>query len=461
MREMKFTLFTLVFVLAACSSAVTPAESPIVQEPEPTIETPSEPTVETAAEPVTLRLAVSLTPQELETFQPALTAVDEAHPEFDINLEVIPQQSVVEKINTQLAAGDMPDVFRAQGLQVQQWIRQDAFLDLTALINENNLNTAEFYPGPLEQFVWQDKLYGIPDTAAPEIAFYNKAMFDAAGLDYPTDDWSLEDMRTAAVLLTLDEEGRNPTDPDFDPEAIVQWGWNGSLTYFWQRHLVQPFGGEFCANVDCTLMTFTSPETIEAVQWWADFTHLDHATLYDPFGGSQTGVPGDPFMAKKAAMGYNGFFFVGQLNSSSDIEYDIVQPFADENGNRYTTLSTNGYVISADTEHPEAAWMLVEALTEADFLASTWGEPAHAVPARRTAAESVINLDHAPANQQAIVAAMEYGEVFKPYTSSAFAVYGQTAELFQGMMKGEASVPETLAEIEQIANETLALDRGE
>ncbi|MGD8791239.1 MAG: hypothetical protein PVF47_01700, partial [Anaerolineae bacterium] len=54
-------------------------------------------------EPVTLRLEVSLTPQELATFEPAIQALDEAHPEWVIVLETTPQSGLVEKINTQLA----------------------------------------------------------------------------------------------------------------------------------------------------------------------------------------------------------------------------------------------------------------------------------------------------------------------------------------------------------------------
>jgi multiple sugar transport system substrate-binding protein len=172
------------------------------------------------AAPVTLRLQVSLSPQELKTFQPALEALDEAHPEGDVALETVPQADFSQNLNAQIAAGTLPDVVRVPGLLVQQWLRQGAFLDLTDRLGDADLD--DFYPGPLEQFRWQDKLWGLPDTAAPELVFYNKAMFDAAGLAYPTDDWTFEEMRRAAIQLTLDADGRNPTDSDFDPETIVQ-----------------------------------------------------------------------------------------------------------------------------------------------------------------------------------------------------------------------------------------------
>jgi multiple sugar transport system substrate-binding protein len=435
------TLFALIFLLVACV--------PIQSSPAG------------ADAPVQLRLAVSLTPQELASFQAAVDVLDAAHDEWEIVLEVIPQQSVAEKINTQLAANDLPDVVRSQGLLVQQWLRQGAFLDLTPLIAESKLDLTDFYAGPLAQFQWQEQTWGLPDTAAPDLLFYNKALFDAAGVGYPTDAWTFEDMRQAAIQLTLDDQGRNAADPAFDPTKIVQWGWNGGLTFFWQRHLVRGWGGDFCANADCTLMNFTAPATLEAVNWWVKLVTVDHATLYDPYGGSQTGIPGDPFLAGKAAMGYNGFFAVGQLNSSGAIDYDIAQPLLGADGKRYTPLSTNGYMIAANSEHPQEAWALVQALVEPTFLADTWGKPGHAVPARRSVAAAVINPDQAPQNQAAIVAAMDYGEVFKPYTSSAFAAYGKTAELFTKANKGELPVAEAIQQIEAAANEALAPDRGE
>ena len=413
----------------------------------------------TEAEPTTLRLEVSLTPQELATFQPAIETLDEAHSEWTLVLETTPQSAFVEKINTQLAGSDLPDVVRVQGLFAQQWIRQGAFLEITGRIEESELDLEDFYAGPVEQFRWREALWGLPDTAAPDVVFYNKEMFDAAGLAYPTDDWTYEEMRQAAIQLTRDANGHNPADPNFDPEAIEQWGWNGGLSFFWQRHLVRALGGELCANADCTLMTFTSPETVRAAEWWAALVNQDHAALYDPYSGSQTGVPGDPFLAGKAAMGYNGFFAVGQLNDAGNIDYDIVQPLVGVDGKRYTPLSTNGYVISAGTEHPDEAWTLVQELLDPAFLAETWGAPGHSIPARREAAGAAISPDRKPENQQAILAAMEFGEVFKPHTASAFEVYGRTTDYFLKAMKGEVPVEEALRKIETTANEILSRDR--
>lgn len=82
--------------------------------------------------PARLTLMVAMTPQELATFRPALEALDAAHPEFEVELEPVPQGALPERANARLAAGTLPDVVRVEGLSAQQWIRRGAFLELTA-----------------------------------------------------------------------------------------------------------------------------------------------------------------------------------------------------------------------------------------------------------------------------------------------------------------------------------------
>ena len=417
--------------------------------------------VPTSAEPVALRLQVSLTPEELVTFQPAIEALDVAHPEWEVELETVPQGSEVEKVAADLAAGTLPDVLRVQGLNVQQWIRRSAFVDLDDLIAVDLEGAADFYPGPLEQFTWGGNVWGLPDTASPEVVFYNTAMFDAAGLAYPSEAWTYDDMRAAAITLTLDAASRHPGDAGFDPATIRQWGWNGGLTYFWQNELVRALGGDLCLNDDCTTMSFTDPATAAAIEWWVSLVRDDHAALYDPYGGSQTGVPGDPFLAGAAAMGSNGWFAVGQLNAAGTIDYDVIPPLLGVDGERHTPLSTNGYVISASSAHPAETWALVRALVAPGFLEATWGRPGHAVPARISVAGSAIDAGHPPANQAAVLDAMAVGRVFRPYTASAFAAFGTTVDLFTRLNTGELSLEDGLVRLETAANDALAPDRGQ
>ena len=409
--------------------------------------------------PTRLRLQVSLTPEELASFRPAIAELDAAHPEWVIELEEVPQAAEVERVTSSLAAGSLPDVLRLTGTNVQQWIRRNAFSDLTDRIASAGLDPDDFYPGPVDQFRWNDGLWGLPDTASPEIVYYDRAAFAAAGLETPTDDWTYDDMRAAALALTEDAAGRHPADDGFDPAAVERWGWNGGVTYFWQNPFIEALGGQLCANDDCTEMRFTGQANERAFEWWVTLVRDDGAAPYDPYGGSQTGVPGDPFISGRAAMGSNGSFAIGQLNAAGTIDYDVIPPLVGADGERHTALSTNGYLIAANSPNQEQAWALVQALVAEDFLASTWGRPGHAVPALRSAASSIVNDDHPPANQAAILEAMEVGTVFRPYTANAGAAYGATVDLFRRMNTGELAIPDALAQIEAAANGTLAPDR--
>ncbi len=142
-----------------------------------------------SAAPVTLRLQVGLTPEELATYQPAITALDAAHPEWVIALENVPQASEVEKVTSQLAADDLPDLLRLQGANVQHWIRLRGVRrpdrpDHGGRARPRRLlRRARSTSSAGRNGVW-----GLPDSASPEIVFFDRAAFAAAGIATPTDD---------------------------------------------------------------------------------------------------------------------------------------------------------------------------------------------------------------------------------------------------------------------------------
>jgi multiple sugar transport system substrate-binding protein len=410
-----------------------------------------------ATQPVSLRLGVQMTPQELQTFRPAVERLAAARG-WTIAIEETPQAAFTERLNAQVVAGTLPDVQHVQGLFAQQFIRQNAFLDLSARLDQAAREA--FYPGPLAQFVYGERYWGVPFSAAPDVVFFNTAMFDAAGLAYPDASWTFDRMREAARTLTRDAAGRMPGDAGFDPQTIVQWGWGISPSSIWSRFLLQPLGGETCADADCTTLRLTDPATIAALEWWAEMAQQDFSVPYDPYGGSQTGVPGEPFVAGKAAMSSNGFFAVGQLNAQGGIPYDIAQPLLGRDGRRTTALSVQGFVIAATSASPDAAWELVRELTDGAFMAEAWAKPGHGVPARRDAATTILDPGRPPKSQQAILDALEYAEILRPDTASAFEAFSKTSGLFTQMMKGELSVPDGAARVEQLANQALARDRA-
>jgi multiple sugar transport system substrate-binding protein len=435
-------------------------ETQVVEKEKVVTATPAMPEEEVASadKPVTLRIGINAQAPDSRLRQ-ALTALQERHPEWRLQVEEM-AGGEMQRVPAQIAAGTLPDVVRITGLSAQPWIRQGAFLNLEPLIQASRFDVTDFYPGIADEFRFQGQFYGMPAGVSQEVIFYNKDLFDKAGLPYPTDDWTWEDLRAMARKLTLDKSGKNADDPAFDPNNVVQWGYNtnpGAIAQ-WAHFYVEPFGCDYCANEDCTRLKFTTDICLETLQWWADFVQKDHATLYDPYSGKQTGTPGDPFVSGKVAIGNNGLAVISGLREAAAFEWDIVQPPKGPEGKRVSVFSTNGYVVAANTKHPRESWRLIEELTSPQFLLAefTGGEGGGYVPSRRTAAPGVINaLAAPPENKKAALAALEYGHPFRPNSFGAFEVYGKIIGLTNAAMKGDRPVKDAYAEAEKLANEVL------
>ncbi|MFW6074125.1 MAG: ABC transporter substrate-binding protein [Chloroflexota bacterium] len=408
-----------------------------------------------ADEEVTLRLGVTLTPEVLENFEPALDRIREDHPNWTIELEQTPQDAIVERTNSQIASGELPDVVEVQGLFAQPWIRQEAFLDLSDRFDDD-FSDEDFWSSAVGQFRWEEGIYGVPNIVQPDLVYLNLEMFEEAGIEPPDDDWTFDDLMDLAIDLTLDSEGRTPRDADFDRNDVTQWGLSVTPNNIWTRHYMLPFGADPCANEDCTEVAFSDPDVQEALEWWAELSAEYGAAPSDPYTGNQTGVPGEGFQAGIAAMGINGFFLVGVLNETREIDYDIVEFPTGPAGVKASPLSTNGWTIAADTEHPDEAWELIQELSSNEFLSEAWAEEGHGVPARRASSDAVLTEGGEPANQDAILRTLEYADVFYPNTDGAFEAYSRTTDIFIQMMAGEISVEEGTEQIDEIVNDTLS-----
>ena len=134
---------------------------------------------------------------------------------------------------------------------------------------------------------------------------YNKALFDAAGLDYPTADWTWEDEQAAAEALTDADAG---VYGDFQPVSF----------YEFYKALAQAGGEFFDADGKAT---FNSPEGVAAAEWLTGKPGTVMPTLAD-IGGTpdfDTAL----FTSGKLAMWHNGIWQFTGLNESG-VDYDVV-----------------------------------------------------------------------------------------------------------------------------------------
>ena len=104
------------------------------------------------------------------------------------------------------SGGDMPDVFWMHSNEVQKYMENDILMDLTDRIASSEKLEMDKFPEDIKNlYSWNGKTYAIPKDVDTIALFYNKTMFDEAGLSYPDDSWTWDDFYDAAVKLTKED----------------------------------------------------------------------------------------------------------------------------------------------------------------------------------------------------------------------------------------------------------------
>jgi multiple sugar transport system substrate-binding protein len=130
----------------------------------------------------------------------------ERHPTIRIEAENTTFADYLQKYTTQAAGGSLPDVMYTQFSWAQQLIQADLFVELdTYIANQPDFDLADFTPQSLVSYQFDGKLWGIPYDEGPGNLYYNKDLFDAAGVAYPDDTWTLDRLKEVALQLTSGE----------------------------------------------------------------------------------------------------------------------------------------------------------------------------------------------------------------------------------------------------------------
>ena len=164
-----------------------------------------------------------------------------AHPDIHVTVDVSDWDSYWDKLQTLFAGGTPPDVFAMDAPLYLDWQSRGVLKNLQPYIDATPGFLDGFYPVTLQVYKQDDGYYGLPRDFQTIVLYYNKDMFDAAGMDYPTDDWTMDDLRAAAKKLTLDKNSDGITD---------QWGFATDLwdmELFWSE-AIWSYGGSIISD---------------------------------------------------------------------------------------------------------------------------------------------------------------------------------------------------------------------
>ena len=250
------------------------------------------------AEAITLRMWSHQNPSFIAANEVLVTKFQDANPGVTIAYENFPYDQFIQTIQTSMAAKNEADVMEMFGSWVQSYAKGGTLAEAPADVM--NMSQAEelFYKAPLDGYVWEGKLYGMPDEYNLEngAVLVNKRMFEEAGLTYPP-KWDSWEALVADAQKLVKMDGETMTVAGFH---YVNGDGLGFL--YWEGVLER--GADYFAN-DKIHLNFLSPEAKDTVQWLVDMAVKDK--VVDPF----TFNPNSNWVGSAFFQGLVGIGFIG------------------------------------------------------------------------------------------------------------------------------------------------------
>lgn len=323
----------------------------------------------------TIRYMAWGNPEQLKVEREIADAFEKKNPQIRIHLFMVPGSSYADKLQLMLASRTAPDVFRVDHYIFPALVAKEYFLPLDGLIaREPPGFLDDFVPIAIEEGMYRGKLYGMNVLFGPVMIYYNKTLFQEAGLPdpYPLDKqgrWDWETFVQAARALTKrDASGRFlqfGTDmPGFPLYSSVIWN----------------HGGDWMDKDMTRLTAGSDPRAIAGLQKFADLRWKYHCAPTP----ADTALSAFTFESGKIAMhwGWAGESPRYRKNIES-FAWDIVPTPSGPAGNA-TVVKGNQLCINKETKQTAAAWEFVKFMTgpEAELLMG--GALRRAVPTRRS-----------------------------------------------------------------------------
>ncbi|MBN2982570.1 sugar ABC transporter substrate-binding protein [Cohnella algarum] len=201
-----FTLATVLSLglLAGCSgNSNNGANGAATASPSasPSAESSASASAEAGDEPVTLKWAL-WDWEATAYYQPLIDAYKKEHPNVTIEYVDLGSTDFMTMLSTQLSGGADLDVLTIKDIPgYANLVKQNHLEPLNGFVREQGIDTSA-YGGTVEQIQMNDEVYALPFRSDFWILYYNKDLFDAAGVDYPTNDMTLEQYDELARKLT-------------------------------------------------------------------------------------------------------------------------------------------------------------------------------------------------------------------------------------------------------------------
>lgn len=306
---------------------------------------------------VTLKfMGWEVSPLETESVKKGLDLFKEQNPNIKVEYTTIPGGTqYVAKMQAMVLGGEAPDVFFLQSDYYRDFVKRDYLLNLDTYVS-SDFSTDDLIDSAILLSTVDGSYYGIESCIVTPVLFYNKAIFDEAGLPYPPSDpakaWTWEQFVDVAKRLTVK-----------NGDQTEQFGVYGLEDYYQTIALIMSNGGNWFTE-DMTASAANTPEVKEVLQKIYDLRVAEGASpearLLQNAGMSASQM----LQTGKIGMLVTGSWALQELaNMNFEVGVGVLPKFKEA----VTHAQAHLHVASKNTKHPEEAWKLIKFLSSEEY----------------------------------------------------------------------------------------------
>jgi multiple sugar transport system substrate-binding protein len=328
--------------------------------------------------PVTLTFWNGFTASDRTFVEQIVNNWNQSHKDVQINMTIEPWDSIYQKLQAGLTTGSGPDIAGMDPSLLAQYVSGGAVQSLDDAYSKGLLDKNVIPPAFLSMATIDGHVYAAPMTLTPIMLYYNKTLFQQAGIAQPPA--TMDDLwKDAATLTTTGANGQQYglMLPD---HAVPQW---------WAI-LANSYGGGI-VSADGKQSMLKDPKTIAAFKALSDIQASKQIT---PVGVG--GADGDQtFQTQKAAMLINGPWVTAGFTQAG-LQYDAVPIPVGPSGKSTTLLAGAILVVGKGSKHANEAMQFMQYWNSKDAQA-IYANGAGSSPARTDMADALSKDNPFPA----------------------------------------------------------------
>jgi multiple sugar transport system substrate-binding protein len=330
-------------------------------------------------------------PEEIQAYRDVIAAYENENPDVDVKMiEASDRDDLIARLSTSFAAGTPPDLFLLNYRFYAQYAARGVLEPIEDRVDDSDLFQQEdFYEEAMNAFSFNDTLTCLPQNISSLVVYYNKDLFEKAGVAFPKEGWKWDEMVAAAKKLTTDSNGDGKAD-------VYGLGIESSLIRI--APFVWSAGGELVDDdKDPTHFTLDTPEAQVAME---RFLQL-HATEKVTPGEEEVEAEDDEtrFQNGRLAMVLSSRRSTPTFRTIQKFDWDVAA--LPQHEQQAGILHSDAYCLTKASENKDAAWSFMEYALGPEG-APIVAESGRTVPSLKSVAESDAFLDPTakPANSQ-------------------------------------------------------------